>query len=149
MSISPIIKAPLVVQLYRCFFTACIIYFGSFLWRFRHGGSLVGLLFIASFPFCGLLGLIATCIRVPSSRWVLSVVGILIPGVVSLGLFFILHHDEWWEWLLSPLFFFVWLAMPVSGAIALFRDKRTSEYFTKQRPNNSLQATAAAPASSD
>ena len=55
-----------------------------------------------------------------------------------MGLFFMLHHNEWLEWLLSPLFFSAWLAMPIGGAITLFRDKRTSEYFTKQRANKSL-----------
>jgi len=130
MIISPPIKAPLAVQLYRCFFTGCVIYFGSLFWEFRHGGSIAGLSLMASFPICSFLALTFTCVHVPFSRWILSGVGIVIPGAVSLGLF-ASSHREWPDWLFSPFFFFIWLAMPICGAIVLFKDKKTNEYFTR------------------
>ena len=58
MSILPVIKAPLAVQLYRVAFAACVIYFGSFVWQERRIGSFVGLLELQAFTFCSLLGLI-------------------------------------------------------------------------------------------
>ena len=131
MSISPVIKAPWAVQVYRCFFIVCLAYFGSYLRLLHHGSPLSGVLILCGFPFCSLLGLLATCIRVPISRWVLSVFGILIPGVVSLGIFFMLSHSTWSDCLFAPVYYFIWLAMPVCGTILLFKDKKTYEYFDK------------------
>ena len=69
MSILPVIKAPLAVQLYRVAFAACAYYFGSFVWQERRVGSLVGLLELQAFTFFSLLGLIYTCVRARRSRW--------------------------------------------------------------------------------
>jgi len=131
MNISPVIKAPWAIQMYRCFFLACVIYFSSYLRLLHHGSPISGILITVGFPLCSLLGLLATCIRVPASRWVLSIFGILIPGLVSVGIFSVTRHDDWVEWLFIPFFFFIWLALPVYGAIILFRDKKTNDYFAR------------------
>jgi hypothetical protein len=127
---SPGIKAPWPIQAYRCFFTACLVYFGSYLRLLHHDSPLSGILVLGSFPLGSLLGLLATCIRVPASRWVLSVVGILIPGAVSFGIF-VSGHRDWSDLLFSPFFFFIWLALPFCGSIILFRDKKTYDYFAR------------------
>jgi len=128
MNISPVIKAPWVIQVYRCFFVVCVIYFYSYLQLLHHGSPLSSILVLVGLPLCSLLGLLATCIRVPASRWVLSIFGILIPGFVSVGVFKLTRHDDWGEWLFTPVFFFIWLALPVCGAIILFWDKKTYDY---------------------
>ena len=130
MRISQIIKAPLAVQIYRCFFTACLVYFGSFLRLLHHGSPLSGVLVLAGFPFCSLVGLVATCIRVSWSRWILAALGILIPAVVFGALMFLSYHAGWWDWLFGVVFCLALLGVPTCGAFALFKDKMTSEYFT-------------------
>ena len=131
MTISPIIKAPWAIQVYRCFFVVCVIYFSSYLRFLHHGSPVSGILVLVGLPLCSLLGFLATCIRISASRWVLSIFGILIPGFVSVGIFTVTRHDDWLEWLFTPLFFFIWLALPVCGAIILFRDKKTYDYFAR------------------
>jgi hypothetical protein len=131
MSISPVIKAPWAIQVYRCFFVVCLIYFSSYLRLLHHGSPVSGILVLVGLPLCSLLGFLATCIRVPASRWVLSVFGILIPGFISVGIFTVTRHDDWVEWLFTPFFFFIWLALPACGAITLFRDKKTYDYFAR------------------
>jgi hypothetical protein len=128
MSILPIIKAPLAVQVYRVAFAACAAYFGSFVWQERRIGSFVGLLELQSFTFFSLLGLIYTCIRARRSRWILAILGILIPAVIlSVMLWLVFSRPAWWEWPFALLMFFT---VPVTLALSLFRDKKTSEYFT-------------------
>ena len=130
MSILPVIKAPLAVQLYRVAFAACAYYFGSFVWQERRVGSLVGLLELQAFTFFSLLGLIYTCVRARRSRWVLAILGILIPAVILAGmLWLVFSRPAWWEW---PFTLFVWFVMPVTLAVSLFRDKKTSEYFSHE-----------------
>jgi hypothetical protein len=131
MIISPVMKAPWVIQVYRCFFLVCVIYFGSYLQLLHHGSPVSGILVLGGLPLCSLLGFLATCIRVPASRWVLSIVGILIPGSVSIAIFTVTRHDDWGDWLFIPFFFFIWLALPVCGAIILFKDKKTYDYFAR------------------
>jgi peptidoglycan/LPS O-acetylase OafA/YrhL len=127
MSILPVIKAPLAVQLYRIAFAVCVIYFGSLVWRERRIGSFVGLLELQTFTFFSLLGLIYTCIRARRSRWILAVLGILIPAVILAAMLWVVFsHPAWWEWPFLVLMFFT---VPVTLAVSLFRDKKTSEYF--------------------
>jgi len=61
------------------------------------------------------------------------VLGILIPAVVFVGMSLMVwsRPQIWWEWLLDPLVLFIWFGMPVTLAVSLFRDKKTSEYFTR------------------
>lgn len=125
-----LIKAPWAVQLYRCLFIATIVYFGSFLWKFRHGTYIPGLLIIGSFPFCGLLGFVFTCVRVSLSRWILAVIGILIPGVAFGALFFGgLPNQGWFNELWGILIWSSIVLQPVIWAWALFKDKKTKIYF--------------------
>jgi hypothetical protein len=131
MSISPVIKAPWPIHVYRCFFLLCVIYFSSNLRLIHHGSPVSGILLLVGLPLCSLVGVRAACIRVPASRWVLSIFGIVIPGIVSVGVFTVTRHDEWIEWLFIPFFFFIWLALPVCGAIALVRDKKAYDYFAR------------------
>lgn len=133
MNISPVIKAPFAVQSYRVLFVACAFYFSSFVWRERHVGSLEGLFILGGFVFCSLLGVFYTCIRAPRSRWVLALLGILIPAVVLVGMCRMIFSrpEAWWDWLLCGLETAAAFALPVTFAVALFRDKKTDEYFTK------------------
>jgi hypothetical protein len=132
MNILPVITAPLAVQLYRLFFTVCLVYFGSLQWEFRQLHTLRGLLVFGSFPVFSLLGLLATFIRVSWSRWFPAILGIVIPAIVLGGIFFRSSHTAWWDWLLSSLFLLLLLAVPVLWAVMLFCDKRTRAYFTGQ-----------------
>ena len=128
MSIFPVIKAPLAVQLYRSAFAACAIYFGVFVWQERRIGSFAGLLELQAFTFFSLLGLVYTCVRARHSRWILATLGILIPAVILAGLLWLVFsRPAWWEW---PIVLLMWFTVPVTLAVALFTDKKTSEYFT-------------------
>ena len=114
MSILPIIKAPFAVQLYRVAFATCAFYFGSFVWQERRIGSVVGLVELQTLTFLSLLGL--------------AILGILIPAaILTAMLWLVFSRPAWWEWLFALLMFFT---VPVTLAVSLFRDKRTSEYFT-------------------
>lgn len=97
----------------------------------HHGSPLSGVLVLCSFPFFSLLGLLATWVRFPILRWVLSIFGILIPFAISSGIFFMLGPVTWSDWLFAPVYFLIWLAMPVCGTILLFKDKKTYEYFDR------------------
>lgn len=132
MSIYPVIKAPFVVQLYRVAFVACAFYVGSFVWRFHVTGAILGLTEMQGFVFLNLLGFFYTFVRARRSRWVLAILGILIPSVaLGVMLRFVFTWPEWWEWPLDLLFIFT---MPVTFAVLLFSDQNTSDYFTKSAP---------------
>jgi hypothetical protein len=131
MNISPVIKAPWAIQVYRCFFVVCFIYFSPYLRLIHHDSPVSRILFLIGIPLCSLLGFLATCIRVPASRWVLSILGILIPGFLSVVIFTVTRHDDWVDRLFIPFFFFIWLVLPVCGAIILFRDRKTYDYFAR------------------
>lgn len=131
-TVLPVIKAPLAIQLFRCLFIACLFYFGSLLLEFRHSGTLAGWLIIASFPFCALLGLFFTFIRAPLSRWILSAIGILIPGVVLGAIdFWLLPNQGWFDTLGGLLFWCAIVGQPAIWALALFKDQKTKAYFTR------------------
>jgi hypothetical protein len=49
------------------FFTACSVYFGSFIWHERYIGEFDDMLEKAILPFCRSLGLLYTCVRAPRS----------------------------------------------------------------------------------
>jgi len=128
MSILPVIKAPLAVQLYRFGFAACTYYVGSYVWRFHRTGSFDGLLEMQGYTFLNLLGFIYTFVRARRSQWVLAILGILIPAVaLAVMLWLVFSWPAWWEWPIILPFIFT---MPVILAVSLFRDKKTSEYFT-------------------
>lgn len=133
MNISPGIKAPFAVLLYRVFFGAGAFYLGWFVWRERHIGSLEGLFILSGFAGYSLLGCFYTWIRSPRSRWVLAWLGILIPAVAYVGLCCMIFSqpEAWWDWLLCGLMTATVFALPVTFAVFLFRDKKTNEYFTK------------------
>jgi uncharacterized membrane protein YedE/YeeE len=83
---------------------------------------------LQTLTFLSLLGLIYTCVRARRSRWILAILGILIPAaILTAMLWLVFSRPAWWEWLFALLMFFT---VPVTLAVSLFRDKRTSEYFT-------------------
>ena len=128
MSILPVIKAPLAVQLYRVAFAAFAVYVGSFVWHFRRSGSVEGLLELEGFIFFNLLGFVYTFVRARRSQWVLAILGILIPAVFLAVMFWLeFSWPAWWEW---PIIFLIYFTVPVTLAVSLFRVKKTSEYFT-------------------
>jgi hypothetical protein len=102
------------------------------LWSFRHSISISGLVIFTSFVFCSLLGLGYTFIRVRRSRWILSVLGLVIPAVFWASMCLMeFSRPAWWEWPFDILFAPVlWFGFPIMFVAALFRDKKTSEYFT-------------------
>src|SRR5664279_1638865 len=124
MNISPVIKAPWAVQVYRCFFVVCLLYFGSALRFLHHDSPFSGILVLGSFPLCSLLGLLATCIRASWSRWILATIGIMIPAVVYGALDYWSYHAGWWDCLFGVLFGLVLLSVPTCGAFTLFKDKK-------------------------
>jgi hypothetical protein len=128
MSILPVIKAPLAVQLYRVAFAAFAVYVGSFVWQFRRIGSVEGLLELEGLLFFGLLGFVYTFVRARRSQWVLALLGILIPAVTfAMMQWLVFSWPAWWEW---PIILLMIFTVPVTLAVSLFRDKKTSEYFT-------------------
>ena len=129
-AVLPIIKAPLAIQLFRCLFIVCLIYFGSLFWEYRHGNSLVGKLIIGSFPSCGLLGLIFSCVRLPWSRWVLALLGILIPGITLGTIYLGLPFQGWLDALCGLILWCLIVSVPITLALVLFKDKKTNAYFT-------------------
>jgi hypothetical protein len=140
MSILSVIKAPVTVQLYRCFFAVSLIYFGSFLRLLHHGSPLSGILVIASFPFCSLVGLIAACIPVHFSRWIMAILGVLILSVAFGGLFFFTLPDEGWlDTVGGVVLWLEFIGVAITWAFVLFRDKKTSQYFTSRRPKTTLE----------
>ncbi|HZF02376.1 MAG TPA: hypothetical protein VE344_10835 [Methylomirabilota bacterium] len=130
MSILSVIKAPVAVQLYRCLFTLSLIYFGSFLRLLHHGSPVSGILVIAGFPFFSLVGLIAACLPIRFSRWIMAILGVLIPSVAFGGLFFAALPDQgWFDTAGGVLIWCAIIGVPISWAFMLFRDKKTCEYF--------------------
>ncbi|HEY4415099.1 MAG TPA: hypothetical protein VGO57_05355 [Verrucomicrobiae bacterium] len=132
MNVLLLIKAPLGVQLKRVVFIIYALFFAWPLWSFRHTISGSGLVVFTSYVFCSLLGLGYTFVRVRHARLILAVLGLLIPSVFWTSM--CLMEFSWptlWE---SPfdisLVLVVWLGYPILLAVALFKDKRTNEYFT-------------------
>ena len=76
----------------------------------------------------------------------MGMLGVLIPSVAFGGLFFFALPDQgWFDTAFGVL---IWLAIvgaTVSWAFVLFKDKKTSQYFTSGRPNTALEPTATAP----
>jgi len=132
MSILPLIKAPVGVQLNRVAFTVYAAFFAWPLWSLRHAISGSGLVIFASFVFCSLLGLGYTFVRLRRTRWILAVLGLVIPAVFWTGMCLMeFSRPAWWEWpLVIPFALVVWFGIPTVLAVSLFRDKNTSEYFT-------------------
>jgi hypothetical protein len=129
MRLLRVFKAPWVVWLYRCLFTASLVYFGSFLRLLHHGSPVSGILVIGGFPLCSFVGLLASFIRIPLSRWIVATFGIVIPGAAFGGLFIFLGGQGWFD---NACGVFIWLAIvgvPLSWGWVLFKDKATNEYF--------------------
>jgi hypothetical protein len=133
MSILPPIKAPLGVQLNRVAFTIYAVLFGWPMWGFRHVMVLSGWIIFSSFVFCSLLGFAYTFIRIRRSRWILAVLGLLIPAAFWTGMCLMefSRPQAWWDWLLDIPAFFLPFIIPACLAWILFKDKKTDEYFTK------------------
>jgi hypothetical protein len=127
MSILSIIKAPHGVQLNRIAFTLYAIFFAWPIWRFRHTITFHGLLIFESFIFCSLLGLFYSCIRARRSRWILAVLDLLMAAVFWSLMLPAFSRPAWWEWSLALV---MWFSIPAALVALLFRDKKTSEYFT-------------------
>jgi len=134
MSVSRVIKAPLGVQLNRLAFAIYAAFSCLPLWHFRHVGSLEGELIFGGFVFCSFLGLGYSFIRVRRSRWILAVLGLAIPAVFWASMWLMeFSRPAWWEWPFDlVLILVVWMGIPIMLALSLFRDRKTSEYFTKQ-----------------
>lgn len=128
MFISSLIKAPLAVQLNRVAFMIYAAFFAWPLCAYRHTISVSGCIIFGSFILCSLLGFGYTFIRIPRSRWILTLFGIVIPAAFwTLMCLMIFSRPVWWEW---PFALVIWFGIPISLAVSLFTDKKTSEYFT-------------------
>ena len=127
-----IIKAPLTVQFSRIAFVLYAAFFTWPLWKFRHTASQEGLVIFGCFLCFSLLGIFYSCIRACHSRWIMSVIIILIPAVVlalMIRMKIFSSPQSWWEWLLEPLPLIVWFGFPVIFAVLLFKDKKADKYF--------------------
>lgn len=124
-------KAPLAVQLNRVVFSIYAVLFGWPIWCFRHTIVLSGWAIFSSFVFCSLLGLGYTFIRLRRSRWILAFLGLIIPAAFWTSMCLMeFSRPVWWEWPFDVLVLVLWFGYPVLMAVSLFRDKKTSEYFT-------------------
>lgn len=123
MSILPVIKAPIAVQLNRIAFALYTAIFGLVLWRFRQIASVEGMaIFLCMFLF-SVQGLVSSCIRARRSRWIMAVLGLLIPGLVFIMMCSLWSRpDGWLDWLLSGFCALVtWFGVPIMLALALFK----------------------------
>jgi hypothetical protein len=130
MSILTSIKAPLTVQLYRCFFRVGLLYFSSFLHLLHRGSPLSGILILTGFPSCCLVGLLATFIRIPLSRWILAMLGVLIPGVAFGALFLFQPNNGWVDGVWGVMLWLAIVGVPLSMGWNLFKDKGARGYFS-------------------
>jgi|GEM_PF-3674706 hypothetical protein len=124
-------KAPLGVQLNRLAFILYALFFFWPVWKSRHTASVSGTVLLLIMVFFSLLGLFYTSVRALHSKWILAILGILIPAVFwsSMCLLEFSRPEEWWEWPLDLLMVGAWFAIPIALAMILFRDKKSSEYF--------------------
>ena len=125
MNIRPVIKAPVAVQLNRIAFAIYTWFFASFLWSVRRAASVEGTAFFLGMIFLSVLGLFYSCIRARRSRWIMTVLVILIPGLViaSTCLLEFSRPEGWWDWLTAVLIvFFCWLGVPILLALSLFKN---------------------------
>lgn len=135
MNIVRIIKAPLGVQLNRLAFGIYAAFFGWPMWTSRHFMVFSGWVIFGSFVFCSLLGFAYTFIPVRRSRWILAVLGLVIPAAFWAGMCLLeFSRPEWWEWPLDILVLSCWFCIPTILAVLLFRDKKTNQYFTDGQP---------------
>jgi hypothetical protein len=137
MSISPLIKAPLVVQLNRAAFLLYFAILGWFFWRIRlafWNGGIENPIFSPAIILCSLLAFFYTFIRARRSRWILAILVILIsPTFVFIGSMFAWRIIPWINgWLLDALVILAGTVIPWSLALALFFNKKAEEYFTGQ-----------------
>jgi uncharacterized integral membrane protein len=131
MSVLRVIKAPLGVQLNRAAFLIYAVFFSWPWWHFRHTIVASGLVIFGSFIFCSLFGLSYSFIRIRRSRWIMAVLGLAIPAAFWTLMLSEFSRPAWWEWPLDTvLVLVVWMGIPILLTISLFRDKKTSEYFT-------------------
>jgi hypothetical protein len=123
MSIWPVIKAPIAVQLNRIAFATYAGFFGYGLWRFRHTASVMGTATFLGMFFLSLFGLFYSCVRARRARWIMAVLGLLIPGLVFVGMCCMewSRPEGWWEWLFTGLYALaVWFGIPIMLAVSLF-----------------------------
>jgi hypothetical protein len=128
-----IIKAPLAVQFSRIALSLYAAFFIWPFWEFRHTISKEGIIFFGCFLFFSLLGIFCSCVRARYSRWIMAIIIISIPAVVLEGMCrmkIFSSPQSWWEWLIEPLIWFVWLALPIAFSYLLFKDKKAKKYFT-------------------
>jgi hypothetical protein len=131
MRVLRVIKAPLGVQLNRAAFLIYTAFFSWPCWHWRQKIVVSGIVIFGSFIFCSLLGLGYSFIRIRRSRWIMAVLGLAIPAAFWTLMLPMFSRPAWWEWPLDIVLLPVlWMGIPVMLAIALFRDKKTSEYFT-------------------
>jgi len=131
MNILRVIKAPLGVQLNRTAFLIYGLVFSWPIWRWGHTIAVSGHLIFEGFIFCSLLGLFYSCICARRSRWILAVLGILIPAVFWCLMLPEFSRPAWWEWPFDVvLVLVVWMGIPILLVTSLFRHKKTSQYFT-------------------
>ncbi len=132
MSIVPLIKAPVGVQLNRVAFAIYAFFFSWPMWSLRDVMVLSGWAILGSFVFCALLGFACTFIRLRRSRWILAVLGLAIPAAFWTGMCILeFSRPEWWEWpFVIVVALVVWMGLPIALAASLFLDSKTSEYFT-------------------
>jgi hypothetical protein len=168
MNIGPVIKAPIAVQLNRIAFAIYAGFFASPLWRYRHVASGEGAAILLGMVFLSVLGHFYSCIRARRSRWIMAVLGLLIPGIFWTGMCLMEFSspEGFWDWLLQGLFaLFAWFSIPISLALSLFTsihrvsfDKKLAldvhigasqnylEYFTSAKASEHLESQPSLPA---
>jgi hypothetical protein len=123
MNIWPVIRAPIVVQLNRIAFAFYAAVFGSVLWRYRHTACLEGTEIFLCMFFSSVLAITSSCIRARRSRWIMAVLGLLIPGLVFASMCFLEFSRpegllDWFQCVLIALV--LWFGVPIMLALSLF-----------------------------
>ncbi len=75
----------------------------------------------------------------------MAILGVLIPSVAFGGLFFFaLPNEGWLDTVGGVVLWLAFIGVAITCAFVLFRDKKTSQYFTSQRPKTTLEPTPTA-----
>jgi hypothetical protein len=123
MNIWPIIKAPVAVQLNRTAFGIYVVVFGSVLWHFHGIASVEGTAIFLCMFLASVFGVISSCIRAPRSRWIISLLVLLIPTIVFVGVSLTEFSapEGWLDWLATGFCVFaIWFSIPIMLALSLF-----------------------------
>ena len=129
MNLWPVIKVPLAVQLNRVAFALYAWFFWANFRPLRDIGSVEGTAIIVGMIFLCVLGFFYSFIRARSSRWIMAVLVILIPGLLFAAMcrWEWSWPDGWFDFAVDlAMGLLLWFGVPVLLAVSLFAKFRFS-----------------------